>query len=108
MQNAGNARGYVAQGVRDYPASTLIGVAAVSVGIGYLLRGRSEGTSENSLPRGAQHGRMYRPEVPRAPQLEAAGFVGDEAPGWSCAGGALNCPSCLRTFLSLRSTGHIS
>ena len=50
---------------------------------------------------------MYRPEVPRAPQLEAAGFVGDEAPGWSCAGGALNCPSCLRTFLSLRSMVHI-
>jgi ElaB/YqjD/DUF883 family membrane-anchored ribosome-binding protein len=40
-QNAGSAGDYVAQGVRDYPASTLIGVAAVGAVFGYLLRGRS-------------------------------------------------------------------
>jgi ElaB/YqjD/DUF883 family membrane-anchored ribosome-binding protein len=40
-QNAGSAGDYVAQGVRDYPASTLIGVAAVGAVLGYLLRGRS-------------------------------------------------------------------
>jgi len=40
-QNAGSAGDYVAQGVRDYPASTLIGVAAVGAAIGYLLHGRS-------------------------------------------------------------------
>ena len=40
-QNAGSAGGYVTQGVRDYPTSTLIGVAAVGAVLGYLLRGRS-------------------------------------------------------------------
>jgi hypothetical protein len=40
-KNAGNAGDYVAQGMRDYPASTLIGVAAVGAVLGYLLRGRS-------------------------------------------------------------------
>src|SRR4051812_15344050 len=37
-QNAGD---YVSQGLRDYPASTLIGVAALGSVLGYLLRGRS-------------------------------------------------------------------
>ncbi|MBS0643236.1 MAG: hypothetical protein JSS43_25500 [Proteobacteria bacterium] len=40
-QNAGVASGYVAQGVRDYPTSTLMGVAAAGAIVGYLLRGRS-------------------------------------------------------------------
>jgi len=40
-QNAGSASSYVTQGVRDYPASTLFGVAAVGALLGYLIRGRS-------------------------------------------------------------------
>jgi len=40
-QNAGSAGDYVARGVRDYPTSTLIGVATVGAIVGYLLRGRS-------------------------------------------------------------------
>lgn len=40
-QNAGSAGDYVTHGIRDYPASTLIGVAAVGAILGYLLRGRS-------------------------------------------------------------------
>jgi ElaB/YqjD/DUF883 family membrane-anchored ribosome-binding protein len=40
-QTAGDAGEYVAQSVRDYPASALVGVAAVGATLGYLLRGRS-------------------------------------------------------------------
>jgi len=40
-QNTGSAGGYVTQGVREYPGSTLIGVAAVGALLGYLLRGRT-------------------------------------------------------------------
>jgi len=40
-RNVGSAGGYVTQGVREYPGSTLIGVAAVGALLGYLLRGRT-------------------------------------------------------------------
>lgn len=40
-QNLGSTSGYVTQGVREYPASTLVGVAAVGALLGYLLRGRT-------------------------------------------------------------------
>jgi len=40
-QNVGGAGGYVTQGVREYPGSTLIGVAAAGALLGYMLRGRT-------------------------------------------------------------------